>query len=77
MVDWAAVLKEVLSTRLSEEVYGGLIGVMQTLHSTVPNKQIENALVNDRNDDFISVECCDKCFVFVYFSDVFKWIPKY
>lgn len=54
MVNWADVLKQVLSTRLPEDVYSGLIGVMQTLHSSVPNKQIENALVNRRND------CC-KC----------------
>lgn len=50
MVNWADVLKQVLSTRLNEEVYSGLIGVMQTLHSSVPNKQIENALVSHRND---------------------------
>lgn len=55
MVNWADILKEILSTRLSEEVYSGLIGVMQTFHSNVPNKQIENALVNGQNDHFINI----------------------
>lgn len=56
MVDWADVLKEILSTRLPEEVYSGLIGVMQTIHSNTSNKQIENALVNDTEMIIINVE---------------------
>lgn len=49
-VNWSDVLKIVLSTRLTEEVYNGLIGVMQTFESSVTNKQIENALVNGRKN---------------------------
>lgn len=46
MVNWADVLKQVLSTRLPEETYSGLVNVMQTFHSSVPIQKIESALVS-------------------------------
>lgn len=58
LVSWSDVLKIVLSTRLPEEIYSGLIGVMQTIQSNVTNKQIENALVN-KVEKIIDVGYCD------------------
>lgn len=46
LVNWSDVLSMVLSTRLPDEEYNGLIGVMQTIRTNVSTKEIENALVN-------------------------------
>lgn len=50
LVDWTDILKEVLSTRLPEKVYNELTGLIRTIRGSATDGQIENALVNGRND---------------------------
>lgn len=49
---WTDILRTVLSTKLPEEVYHGIIDFMQSLRDNASAIEIQNALVNYKNIDF-------------------------